>query len=415
MLFSKEELPLTQFKLLGVDLSDASQMPSQELALLLEGRGTNLLKCMPVLPGETKDLSLNARLKLVRDSKGKAILKFQPSPLKPENIFGLSPVQIRELKSDSGKPILAVGEGQFWVVFYDAQINQILGLNFDSLRAPIAINGQTLNEEQELRFKLGETISIKNLDGSEMVFRLDPFQLSGIIGRNLDSLDIWFQGSVMTVPYKGGILIDNPYLLEQGLGGLIVLEEAIRMQVLGTSPNRVLGLEHAFVEAKQEIVKSNPDYGGQIKLDEIAHILFKHLHKAEIPFENSLEDCIDTNGCPNADRLTDKWEGHEKIHWLIFSKDLDDHGQFSLQPAIGATIIGLLSPEGKNKLEMDFQKAQTTLDNDKGTLSTTDIQDKIMGLLLEQLGHQLNVYHKESAQKITESSFVQKQQSNISQ
>jgi hypothetical protein len=415
MLFSKEELPIASFSLLGINWQDAAQMLPSELLLLLKGRRTSLLPCKPILPGESKNLSLRARLSLSRDSEGKAILKFHPSAKEPENGFGLAPAQVLELKAHPETPLLVVEGDQLFSVYLDPQTNELVGLNFDALRAPLAINGRALTEEQEMRFKLGETISISNPDGAKTVFRLDPFQPSGITGWNLDSLEIELDGALVSLQYRGRLLIDNDYLLQHELGGLIILEEALKQRLIETHPDLMLDLEQALVEAKEEILHYKVSHAGQISSDEISAILSMHL--SGIPFSSSLESLISSEKTFFENNLSDETgeEGSEKIHWLASYKNIDGTDMMMLELAMGATLIGILSTEEQEKISFAIKQMQETLESNKEVLSPIQLQEKMLALLHEQLGPRLAVYQKDSQLKVSQTPPPQKQQPNISQ
>ena len=417
MIFSKEELPMAQFSLLGINWQDAAQMPPSEMFLLLQGRRTALLPCKPILPGESQHRSLQARLSLSRDSEGKAILQFHPNAIEQENSFGLNPAQIQELNAHPETPLLVVEEDQLWSVYLDLQTKEMLGLDFDALRAPLAINGQALSEEHEMRFKLGETLSLINSNGTETVFRLDPFQPSGIIGRNLDSVDIILDGPVVTIPYKGRILVDNEYLLQQDLGGLIIIEEALKQRQLETYPDGLFDLDKALVGAKEEILQYKANHASQISSGDIAGILSRHLYQAGIPFSASLEPFIASETISLENDLSDLpvEDGNEKIHWLASSKNIDGAGIMMLESAIGATVIGLLSAEEKERLALAFQKAQVSLGAGKDALSPIKLQARLLELLRDQLGPRLTIYQKDSQQKVSQTALSPKQQPNISQ
>lgn len=417
MIFSKEELPMAQFSLLGINWEDAGQMPPSELLLLIQGRRTALVPCKPILPGESQNRSLRARLSLTRDREGKATLKFHPRAIEPENSFGVSPAQIQGLKAHHETPLLVVEEDQLWSVYLDPQTSEMVGLNFDALRAPLAINGQVLTEEQEMRFKLGETISIINLNGTETVFRLDPFQPSGIIGRNLDSLDIALDGSVLTIPYKGRVLIDNEYLLQQDLGGLLLIEESLKQRLLEIDSDGLFDLDKALVGAKEEILQYKASHLAKISSDDIAGILSRHLSLGGIPFSASLEPFLPSETSSLENDLSDQPIGdeNEKIHWLASSQNINGAGIMMLESAIGATVIGILSAQEKERLAIAFQKAQVSLKAGKEELSPVQLQARLLELLREQLGPRLSIYQKDSQQKVSQAAPPPKQQPNISQ
>lgn len=418
MIFTKEELPLSQFQLLGVDLRNAAQMSQTALELLLQVRRTNTLKFRPAFDGMNSDSGmLTARLSLSRDNQGKAILKFHPRSMEPENSFGLNPSQFQELKAHPEIPIMVVSDDKLWSVYLDPQTNEMLGLNLDSVRAPLAINGKRLSEEQEMRFKLGETISIHNPGGGETVFKLDPFQNTGITGRNLDSLEIELGGTVVTLQYKGRLLIDNDYLLLQELGGLIILEEALKQRLMETDPRLISDLEQSLVEAKEQILQYKARHEGHISSDEIAAILSRHLSSAGIPFSSSLESLLSSEKTFLENNLSDetKEDANEKIHWLVSSKNIDSVSNLTLESAMGATVIGILSTEEQEKLSLAIKKLQESLEVNKEVLSSSQLQEKMLSLLREQLGPRLAVYQKDSQLKVSQTPPPQKHQPNISQ
>lgn len=417
MIFSKEELPVTQFSLLGVNLQDPFQMPPSELALLMQGRRTTALKCKPTFLGESKDVSFQARLNLSRDDEGKAILKFHPRRIEPENNFSLTHSQMQELKAQPDMPVMAVVDDKIWSVYLDTQTNELLGLNLDFVRAPLTINGQRLTEEQEMRFRLGETISLSNPDGRETVLRLDPFQKIGVIARNLDSLEIELGGSLTSLQYKGRQLIDNDYLLQQELGGLIILEEVLKQRLTETDPIRMGDLEQFFAEAKEEILYFKATHGGHINSEEIATILSRHLSSAGIPFSASLESLIPSETESTENNSSDETGGdeNEKIEWLTNSKNIDGAGNLMMESSIGATIIGILSAEERENFTLAIKKVQESLESQMERLTPTQLQEKMLVLLREQLGSRLVVYQKDSQLKVSETIQPQKQQPNISQ
>jgi Protein of unknown function (DUF4099)/Protein of unknown function (DUF3945) len=417
MIFTKDELPVTQFSLLGIDLQDVAQMPTSDLELLLQGRQTYALKCRPALEGIKKNAGLRARLSLSRNILGKAILKFHPRSIETVNSFGLSSSQIEELKAHPDLPIIVVGDEKLWSIYLDRHTNEMIGLNLDSVRAPFTINGQRLTEEQEMRFKLGEIISIPNPGGSETVFKLDPFQNAGIIGRNLDSLEIEHDGRVVSLPYKGRLLIDNDFLLQQELGGLIILEEALKQRLSETHPDLMIDLEKALVEAKEEILQYKAMHAGHISSDEIADIFSRHLSSAGIPLSSSLESFIPSEKTFLENDLSDETgeEGSEKIHWLVSTKNIDSAGNRMLESATGATIIGILSDEEREKFSLAIKKLQESMEANKEVLSFSQLQEKMLALLQEQLGPRLAVYQKDGQLRVSQTTPPQKQQPNISQ
>jgi hypothetical protein len=417
MMFSKEELPAAQFNLLGVNLQEVAQMPPSELQLLLQGRRTNTLKFKPALEESGKNVSLRARLSLSRNIQGKAILKFHPSTIELVNNFGFTPSQIKELKAHPETPIMVVDNDRLWSVYLDTQTNEMVGLDLDSVRAPLAINGQRITEEQEMRFKLGETIFFPNPDGSETVFKLDPFQNSGITGRNLDSLEIELDGKVISLQYKGRPLIDNDYLLQQDLGGLIILEEVLKQRLSETDPDLIVELEQALTGAKEEILHYKARHEGHISSDVIAVILSRHLSSAGIPFSSSLESFISSEKTSLENNLSDEAgnEGNEKIHWLASSKNIDVAGTLMLESAMGATVIGILSTEEQENFSLAIKNLHESKEANKEVLSLSQLQDKMQALLQEQLGPRVAIYQKDSQLKVSQDTTSQKQQPNISQ
>jgi hypothetical protein len=415
MKFSKEELPIAQFKLLGVNIQDAAQMPQTSLEMLLLGRRTNTLKFRPALEGIDKNVSLRARLSLSRNIQGEPILKFHPRSVEPENNFSLTPSQIQELKAHPEVPATIVEDGKLWNVYLDPHTNEMLGLNLDSLRTQLTVNGQRLTEEQEMRFKLGETISIHDAGGRETVFKLDPFQNTGIIGRNLDSVEIEIEGRVVSIPYKGRILIDNEYLLQQELGGLIILEEALKQRLIETHPDLMIDLEQSLVEAKEEILLYKANHSGHITSDEIAGIFSRHLSSVGIPFSSSPESLISSETASLENNLSDEAgeEGSEKIHWLVNTKSIDSAGNWMLESAMGATVIGILTDEEREKFSLAIKKMQESTEANKKVLNPAHLQEKMLALLQKQLGSRLAIYQKDSQLKVLQT--PQKQNPNISQ
>jgi hypothetical protein len=417
MTYSKDALPIAQFRLLGINPQDPAQMPPSELLLLLQGKRTSALPCKPALPGLNGKINFRARLSLSSSTKGKASLQFHPCRPEPENNFGLSPLQIQELKAHPDKPVLVAEEDQLWNVYLDPQTNELIGLNIDTLQAPLTINGQTLTEEQEMRFKLGETISILNPNGRETVCRLDPFLYTGIIGRNLDTIEINLDGVNFSVPYKGRTLIDYDYLLSKELGGLILIEAALKQILIETDPDLVFELEPILTDAKEEILQYKANHAEKISSDEIASILSRQLAAAGIPFSASLEALLPVASPSPTQNLSDQHPGEdtERIHWIASTNSIDSSEQIELETAIGATIIGILSVEEREKLVLAFQKVQSSILDSKEALSPIQLQTKMLDLLNDQLGQRLGIYQKETQLKISPSNTTQKQQPNISQ
>jgi hypothetical protein len=196
---------------------------------------------------------------------------------------------------------------------------------------------------------------------------------------------------------------------------MIIIEEALKQRLLESDPDLAFDLEKALVGTKEEILQYKASHAGQISSDEIAAILSRHL--SGIPFSSPLESFISSEKTFLENNLSHETgeEGNEKIHWLASSKNIDGAGIMMLESAIGATVIGLLSAEEKERLALAFQKAQASMEAGKEVLSPVQLQSRLLELIREQLGPSLTIYQKDSQQKVSQTPPPQKQQPNISQ
>jgi len=161
--YNLNELPFEDFRKIGISRDLLINMPKALIKPLMTGQMTQFFE-LKVSNAHGLEMSVPARLRMERDSNGKAQLKVYPIHREIKNDLGLTKRQIEQLKD--GKTIRANvvkdGKQTLYYAKLDRLSNGILRAKVDDVAksVPRAINGVELGRDQVQRLRDGNLIEM---------------------------------------------------------------------------------------------------------------------------------------------------------------------------------------------------------------------------------------------------------------
>lgn len=213
----EKQLPMDDLKLFGIYRNGKFTFPEEQIAALRNGRMTDVVELSDL---KTKDVhieKLPARPSIVKGDNGMPSLRIDPvyieankhPVLTDEEKTRLIRNEIANLKKDF---VDKDGKVQTRVVEYDPRTRQFFSFNPDKVKAPVAVNGETLTPQKRRKFQEGEIVELT--DGTQHQFRSSDRR--GVRSNRT--------GLVLSILIDGGI----SYLLITGIQRLIGKKSAVQ-------------------------------------------------------------------------------------------------------------------------------------------------------------------------------------------
>lgn len=176
------ELPFNQFDKIGLKKEEVLNLPKQDLKNLLTGHKTDIVP----LKLEDFNITIDAKLSLVRNTDNSVGLNVHPYRREIDNKLGLKEDELSKLKKGEIIEIEAPGkngEMKKRLLQLDQSINEIVSTTKDDIKIPEKLNDIKLSNEQKERIASGKEVSIKGKNG-ETKIKLD---LNNNAGFRIDS------------------------------------------------------------------------------------------------------------------------------------------------------------------------------------------------------------------------------------
>jgi hypothetical protein len=302
-----EDLPLSQFEILGVSKADILNLPPQTLNALLNGRRTSLMRFPNVkVSGLESPVALDAKMSIVLNSKNEPVLKIHPINQVAQNKFNLSDDEVNFLKNKEGEMITKKikstnGTSKELLITLDKTTNEYIAVNKESINAPDAINNIRLTENQKTDFKNGKSVKINGEN-----FQLNPKNETGISSDSMKAPGLQFKHS----SYSSNELLLDIALLASGLGGIVLLEHIINLVIHSKNSNQQSGddinnrlYREAIGDAAKEIKKLKEEQ--KYTPASVREIITKHLQQMGINHTIDKTDLNNTQVGNNRQNITD--------------------------------------------------------------------------------------------------------------
>lgn len=229
MKYNLQELPINQFKLLGLDKKDVLRLPSTTLMALLEGKKTELLEFQ--YNNAEKPIHFKGKFSL-KSFDGNIELILHPIKNKLKNDFELSKEELRKLQNNPGihsiEKEIKIKEGGKTIeknvlIYLDKDINQLIAVDPTTIKVPESINDTVLTELQKTEFKQGKAIKI-----NDDRFLFNPTNELGLSEQNERTKNI-LKFKADSYSYNKNAFLLDLALLGTGLGSVFMLGHLLRV------------------------------------------------------------------------------------------------------------------------------------------------------------------------------------------
>lgn len=208
-LIKEKELPVDEFKKLGLYQDGRLLLDREDTAALLAGRRTELKSMNDLEMDGFRIHQLDAKLSLSRTDDGSVKLNIHPiyKELMPHPLLSLddSVALQKGTVSSIRKTVDDRGIERQQVIEYDEETKEFVSYHTDQVQVPVKVNGQPLTEIQQRAFRNGEIVVLE--DGTRV-------QHTGTDSKGVRSDT---KALIFSVLLDGGI----SYLVLRGLSNLV--------------------------------------------------------------------------------------------------------------------------------------------------------------------------------------------------
>lgn len=226
-------LPMQDLRIFGIYKDGKFTIPEEQVRALRNGRMTDIVELKNLKGKDVEIDSLPARLSIVKGNNGEPSLRIDPVYREPNSHPHLSEDErqrlIRsEIANIRKSYVDKNGNVQTEIIEYDQETKQFMSFDPRAIKAPEAVDGQSLSPEQKKKYKEGEVVELA--DGTE-------FQLSTIDKQGIRSNR---NGLILSVILDGGL----SYLLVTGI-----------QRMLGKKTKEEESYSQGYIDGLKEIKK----------------------------------------------------------------------------------------------------------------------------------------------------------------
>jgi hypothetical protein len=207
--YNEKDLPIKDMETIGLAANGQLLLNENDLKALLSGRRTSMMNLKNLEAENISIKSLDAKISLHTDAKGKVELLVHPIYKKPRTPDFLENFEAEALEKGEVASLLVVtndrkGDVKELLVEYDADTREFIVSDSEKILAPDAINGEYLTAAQKENYRKGREVKLP--DGTRL-------QYSGTDTNGIRSNKLALVASLLV---DGGL----SYLLYKGLNAL---------------------------------------------------------------------------------------------------------------------------------------------------------------------------------------------------
>ncbi|SDP47115.1 Protein of unknown function [Mucilaginibacter sp. OK268] len=204
--FKEHELPMKELETIGLASRGQLLLNMTDLRALLSGRRTELIHLENLETENIKIKSIEAKISLKRNEKGKTDLLIHPIYRKPATPDFLADNDARQLEKGEVASLLKVtsdkkGNKKEILVEYDAETREFIVSDTEKILVPDMVNSEFLTAAQKESYRKGKEVELAD----HTVFNYSATDINGIRSNRL--------ALVASILIDGGL----SYMLYQGL------------------------------------------------------------------------------------------------------------------------------------------------------------------------------------------------------
>lgn len=172
-LYNEEALPIEDLQKINLAENDKLKLDPDDLALLLAGRCTNMLRLENLVHDGIHIRQLDAKLSLWPNREGGLDLLLHPIYLKAKTLPYLTDTEMEKLQNAEvpnieKKIIDDDGNAKEVLIEFDSQTNEFIAIDQARILVPDRVNGQYLSLDQKERYRKGKEVDLP--DGTTLQF-----------------------------------------------------------------------------------------------------------------------------------------------------------------------------------------------------------------------------------------------------
>jgi len=204
-IYNEEALPLSDLMKLGLADESGQKLDKDDLALLLSGRRTQMLRLENLVSDGLRIRQLDAKLSLKPNAEGSLDLLVHPIYKQAQDLSFLTGTESEKLEKGTVPNIektIFDDEGNLKdvIIEFDKETNEFIVTDEARILAPDRINGQYLSLDQKERYRKGKEVELE--DGTKVQF--SATDKNGVRSNKLMFIaSMLMDGGLSFVLYKG--------------------------------------------------------------------------------------------------------------------------------------------------------------------------------------------------------------------
>jgi hypothetical protein len=203
--YQESDLPIQDLETIGLAAKGQLLLNENDLRALLSGRRTGMMKLKNLEAENVKIESMDAKLSLFTNKKGKVELRVHPVFVRPVIPDFLEPFEAKELEKGEIANLLKVtsdekGNKIEVLVEYDAETREFIVSDTEKIITPDMINGEYLTAAQKENYRKGKEVKLP--DGTRLQY--SGTDTNGIRSNKLALIaSILIDGGLSYMLYRG--------------------------------------------------------------------------------------------------------------------------------------------------------------------------------------------------------------------
>lgn len=165
-ILNEKDLPLEDFRKIGLVKGDELMLERKDIHALLSGGMTSLLKLHDVSHEDFVIKEIEVKLSLARNSSLKPAMLIHPVYREPNRPHNLTQAEADQLitgeRASISKEIEVLDEKRSALVEFDWDTKEFIVTDISSIQAPEKVNGMALSPYQKERYRAGRQIELED-------------------------------------------------------------------------------------------------------------------------------------------------------------------------------------------------------------------------------------------------------------